>query len=62
MLEIIPLIYALGVVLIVAVTAWLVSVARQDVSIVDSLWSLMILASVVAYIGFSDFLGRGLFW
>jgi len=57
MLELIPLIYALGIALIVAVTAWLVSVARRDVSIVDSLWSLMILASVLAYVGFSDFLG-----
>lgn len=57
MLEMIPLLYALSVVLIVAVTAWLVSVARQDVSIVDSLWSLMILTSVFAYVGFSDSLG-----
>jgi len=33
-----------------AVAAWLYSVARRDVSIVDSLWSLMILASLGVYL------------
>jgi steroid 5-alpha reductase family enzyme len=41
---------ALGVVLIFAVAAWLVSVAKRNVSIVDSLWSLMILLSLLAYL------------
>jgi steroid 5-alpha reductase family enzyme len=36
-------------VLAVSVVAWLVSVVRRDVSIVDSLWSLMILLSLLSY-------------
>ena len=46
-------ILALGVVLLVAVAAWLWSLVRRDVSIVDSLWSLMILASLVVYLLFA---------
>ena len=41
----------------VAVAAWLVSVARRDVSIVDSLWSLFFLLAVLVYAGFSDTTG-----
>jgi len=37
-------------VLAVAVLAWLVSVVRRDVSIVDSLWSLMILLCLMTYV------------
>ena len=37
---------ALAFNVVIAVVAWLYSVARKDVSIVDSLWSLMILASL----------------
>ncbi len=33
-----------------AVVAWLYSLARRNVGIVDSLWSLMILASLAAYV------------
>lgn len=40
---------ALGALAVVAVVFWLVSVWRRDVSIVDSLWSLMILGSLVVY-------------
>ena len=40
---------ALAVVMAFAAAFWLVSVARRDVSIVDSLWSLMILLVLVVY-------------
>ena len=41
---------ALGVVALLSMVAWAYSVVRRDVSIVDSLWSLMILASLGAYL------------
>ncbi len=40
----------LAVLLAVAIGAWGVSLARRDVSIVDSLWSLMILVCLLGYI------------
>jgi steroid 5-alpha reductase family enzyme len=45
-------IYASGLAvgLVIAVSAWLVSVAKQDVSIVDSLWSLFFLALTITYV------------
>ncbi len=42
---------ALAVVLLFAVAAWSVSVAKRDVSIVDGLWSLMFLLALLAYAG-----------
>jgi steroid 5-alpha reductase family enzyme len=45
--------YALAAVLAMSVLAWLVSVVRRDVSIVDSLWSLMILLGLIAYVFFT---------
>ena len=33
-----------------AVATWVVSVIKQDVSIVDSIWSLMILAGGLTYV------------
>lgn len=54
MLEISALFLALSVVLAVAVVAWLVSVFRCDVSIVDNLWSLMILLGLLAYLYFAQ--------
>lgn len=44
---------SLLVVFTISIAAWLVSLVRKDVSIVDSLWSLMILASLLAYLAFS---------
>lgn len=41
---------ALAAILLAAVAAWVVSVIRRDVSIVDSLWSLLILLGLVTYI------------
>jgi len=41
---------ALGVVALFAVVAWGYSVARSNVGIVDSLWSLMILATLGVYV------------
>jgi steroid 5-alpha reductase family enzyme len=45
-------IYAIGLALVlsIAVTAWLVSIPKQDVSFVDSLWSLFFLVLTLAYI------------
>lgn len=51
--EAMALIHALWVVLAFSVAAWLVSVAKSNVSIVDSLWSLMILLSLLAYLYFA---------
>ena len=39
----------LGAILILAVFTWVVSVIKRDVSIVDSVWSLMILLAAVVY-------------
>ena len=41
---------ALAVILLAAIAAWVVSVIRRDVSIVDSLWSLLILLGLLVYI------------
>ena len=41
---------ALGVNAVLAMAAWMYSVVRKDVSIVDSLWSLMILSALVSYL------------
>jgi len=49
--------YSLAAVLVVSVAAWLVSVVRRDVSIVDSLWSLMILFCLLAYIALAEYHG-----
>jgi steroid 5-alpha reductase family enzyme len=40
--------------LLVAAGAWVVSLAKNDVSIVDSLWSLMFLLSAIVYASASD--------
>ncbi len=45
---------ALGFNALFAITAWAYSVIRRDVSIVDSLWSLMILSSLVVTLLLSD--------
>lgn len=49
MLEIAAFGWAFALVLAGALSFWLVSLARDDVSIVDSLWSLMFLLIVAAY-------------
>ena len=41
--------YALAVMLVMAFITWLYSLYRKDVSIVDSLWSLMFLAAAITY-------------
>lgn len=43
--------------LVVAVAFWLVSLWRNDVSIVDSLWSLMFLIAALVYAAMSDTVG-----
>ena len=57
MFESIVWLNSLAIVLSVAVVAWLVSVARRDVSIADSLWSLMILLCLLVYVVIADFNG-----
>ena len=44
---------ALGVNAAIGIVAWAWSVARRNVAIVDSLWSLMILAALASYVAFS---------
>ena len=48
--ELAALTLALAAILLVSVAAWAVSLVRGDVSIVDSLWSLMILLCLLAYV------------
>ena len=48
---------ALGAVAAAALVTWVVSVFRRDVSIVDSLWSLMFLLAVLIYVGASENIG-----
>jgi steroid 5-alpha reductase family enzyme len=48
---------ALGAIAALAVFTWTISVMRRDVSIVDSLWSLMFLLATGVYIAASDTLG-----
>jgi steroid 5-alpha reductase family enzyme len=44
----------LTVILLMAITTWLLSAWKRDVSIVDSLWSLMLLAAGITYIATAD--------
>ena len=48
--ELAALTLALAAILLVSVAAWAVSLVRGDVSIVDSLWSLMILLCLLVYV------------
>ncbi|MDX2418470.1 MAG: DUF1295 domain-containing protein [Xanthomonadales bacterium] len=43
--------------LLVAAIFWLISLIRNDVSVIDSLWSLMFLLVALVYSGMSDFSG-----
>ncbi|MBT8040801.1 MAG: DUF1295 domain-containing protein [Gammaproteobacteria bacterium] len=48
---------ALGIVALISMVAWGYSVVKRDVSVVDILWSLMILASLSAYLVFTGING-----
>jgi steroid 5-alpha reductase family enzyme len=48
---------ALAAILLAAVVAWAVSVIRRDVSIVDSLWSLLFVLGLGVYVAVSDVSG-----
>ena len=48
---------ALGFTALFAFAAWLYSLARRNVGIVDSLWSLMILASLLVYLALAGIAG-----
>lgn len=53
-MNIMTYLYGLTVILLMANVTWLLSVWKRDVSIVDSLWSLMILAAGITYIATAD--------
>jgi len=57
MLDVSAYFLALGALLALALLAWTVSVIRRDVSIVDSLWSLMFLVALLVYMATSEFSG-----
>jgi steroid 5-alpha reductase family enzyme len=57
MLDLTALSVALMATLTVSVITWLVSVVREDVSIVESFWSLMILLSLLVYVLATDSTG-----
>lgn len=42
--------FGLAAIVILALITWLVSIVRRDVSIVDSLWSILFLAAAIVYI------------
>jgi steroid 5-alpha reductase family enzyme len=44
----------LTIILLMAIATWLLSVWKRDVSIVDSLWSLMLLAAGISYVATAD--------
>ncbi len=48
---------ALLAIVVVGVLSWLVSVVKRDVSIVDTLWSLMFLLAAVVYVATIDAVG-----
>ena len=52
--------WALAALLVFAAAAWLVSLIKRDVSIVDSLWSLMFLIAAVIYITLCSDIGTRL--
>ena len=41
--------YGLGIMLLMGFVTWIYSLQRRDVSMVDSLWSLMFLAAALTY-------------
>ena len=45
---------ALAAVVIFGTAGWIVSLARRDVSIVDSMWSIMFLIAAIVYVYFGD--------
>lgn len=50
MFDLTTYVYGLAAVLTFGVVFWLISVAKRDVSIVDSLWSLMFLLATIVYV------------
>lgn len=46
--------YGLAIMLVMGLVTWLYSLYRKDVSIVDSLWSLMFLAAAISYVIAAD--------
>jgi len=60
--EISALVLALAATLLVSVVAWIVSLIKGDVSIVDSLWSLMILLCLLVYVVLADQTGSRTPW
>jgi steroid 5-alpha reductase family enzyme len=54
MIDWIAFLYSGAALLVVAVVFWLISLLRNDVSIVDSLWSLMFLLAAGVYAGLSE--------
>ena len=59
MLDTTALMAILPLVLLMSVVAWVVSLAKHDVSIVDSLWSLMILSCLLLYVMLAEQTGPG---
>jgi len=57
MLDVSAWLLALAGVLLVAIMAWTISLAKRDVGIVDSLWSLMILLTLLIYLAAAESTG-----
>jgi len=57
MLDLHAWLWALAALVALAVAAWAVSVARRDVSIVDSLWSVFFAVGLLAYVGATEAVG-----
>lgn len=54
--------FALAALLALAIATWLVSLTKRDVSIVDSVWSLLILLAAVVYAALLPQTGERLWW
>jgi steroid 5-alpha reductase family enzyme len=57
MLDLSAWLLSLAAIMAVAASAWIVSVIRRDVSIVDSLWSLFFLLGLLVYLAAADAVG-----
>ena len=52
-----PYLHALVAILLMALFTWSLSVTKRDVSIVDSIWSLMLLAAALVYLWHNEAIG-----
>ena len=62
MFDLIAWLWALAALLVFALMFWLISLVKRDVSIVDSLWSLMFLLATIMYVWLCTDIGTRLWF